>query len=119
MVINSLDKDPIALFLGVLIIVFIFFGMNNLFEQEDCVSGKTYLQDNVSITFDENGTYTSYYTVSTDTIKFWGNWRTFDNKVFTSIAWSTNGKGIFKVNTYENTCDKLYNDEISYTLDRN
>jgi len=112
----SLDKDPIALLLGILFVVFAFFGLNTLREQEECISGKTYIQNNNSITFNENGTYAAYYTVSTDTIKYFGNWRVFNKKLLISIGGASNGKGIFKVNVYENTCDKLYNDEISFTL---
>ena len=109
-------KDPIALIIAASFILCIILGLMASRPSSNCVENNTFEYNQYSAEFYDDGTFLQKSFITGDTVKYQGRWRIKDQELSTSIGWSSNGSGIFKVMKYEVECDKIVKDDLTLYL---
>ena len=111
------EKDPFAIFLASIFVLFIFLGILNAYipssifsdrekiKSECSVSGIGFHSKAMDIKFNSDGRFNSIGWGTAG--NFWGTWEQVGNEIITTIDRSTTGMGIGQQNTYIYDCDKL------------
>jgi hypothetical protein len=109
-------KDPIALIITASFILFIILGLMASRPSSNCIENNTFEYNQYSAEFYDDGTFLQMSFLMGDTVKYTGGWRLKEQELSTSIGWSSNGTGIFKVMKYQVECDKLIKDDLTLYL---